>query len=127
MKKIIKYKANDGQIFDHEWLCVKYEEELKELEEILQPLGKKPDNTDFTNGDGYLQHDIATLVSVRNKFNKFSINVIGDFYGRRICDSDHRGLIRAWNRLECMDVNQREWGQTYYAINPNAGKQVKLN
>ena len=47
--------------------------------------------------------------------------------GRYLDDGNQRSLYRAWGRFQCMDGMAREWGQPYYALNPEQGEDKKLN
>ena len=47
---------------------------------------------------------------------------------RAIGDSDcPHTIYRMWSRFTCIDKEGREWGQPFYATNPNQAEQIKLN
>jgi hypothetical protein len=132
MKKITKYEAFDGKVFNTEKECLDYEKIIEKVDEIMKPFGKRPDNSNFTNGSGFLQHEKSDvekakseLLRLGNEIFKCSTNF--GFIGRYFDDSGYDCLYRAWGRLSSIDNKSREWGQTYYALNPNEGKQIQLN
>ena len=142
MEVIIKYKSIDGREFASETDCIKHELIIKEVDEIMSVLPHRPDSIDFTNGDGYIQHDKDKLKKVKINlltFAKKHINhewiqkTIDDenshpsFVARLFEDYSVLPLQKAWDRFYCVDSEFREWGQPYFAINPTEGKQHKWN
>lgn len=137
MKIINKYKALDDSIFNTEKECIKYEEILHEVNSILNNLPKiKDEDCKFTNGEGYIQHnpnikkDLETdIVRLSNKYFKpKELFVKFNYYlGRVIDDSGMSCLNKLSYKLMCIDDKNREWGQPYFAINPDKGIQKQLN
>lgn len=130
MEEIRKYKAVDGSVFNTKEECLKYEILIERVFAIMRPLGARPDDTNFTNGGGYIQHDSRVVSIAKEQLIQLGIEALGirgdiTFYllGRYCDDSGSRCLYSAWNRLNCCDKNNREWGQGYYAINPEKGTQ----
>ncbi len=144
MKAVVKYQANDGSLFDDEATASSHDKflaALKTLEATLPPLPQN-DGCSFANGDGYIQHDSATvraykqailrLAAERKLGFKFAewVDHPDDVHphgvvGRILSDGD-RHLYKAWYRMMCMDDQLREWGQPYFALNPGTGKSFEI-
>ena len=144
MKTITKYEAIDGTEFDHENECLKYEKLIERIDLIMHELPKRPedDGCRFSNGGGFIQHDKATLCKARIKILKEvkkhikhpwvqqtidDENVHPSYVSRLIDDYRIKPLNSAWYRFMCIDKSGREWGQPYFANNPEKGQQIKLN
>ena len=139
MKIIIKYQAKDKREFNTEKECLVHESLLSNIQRVMSCLHAPPDDcVKFANGLGYLQNDPADVEEAKNgiidlwqgddaiKLNaraqpaKFSI--LGRFFSDSNCP-----LQDPWYRLCCIDDQAREWGQPFFANNPDQGKQVCLN
>ena len=137
MQAIQKFKADDGAEFNTEAACLEYEALGAEVAEVMATLPARPndDGCRFSNGEGYLQHDAATLhrarVSILKIAQRFASNpswiqqTIDDpagchpsWAGRLIDECCSLPVSRAWYRFMCIDKQGREWGQPYYANNP---------
>lgn len=142
MEAITKFKAKDGIEFVSEQECVEYELLIDEVNSIMSSLPNRPDGSDFANGSGYVQHDKTILQRVRlrllfvcqryidHKWIQQTINnenVHPSYVGRLIDEYGINPLSKAWYRFLCMDSNSREWGQPYFATNPDSAKQVRLS
>lgn len=141
MEKIIKFKAKDGKEFDIEGECTKYENLINDINLIMSNLPAKPSDCEFTNGGGYLQHCRETLFSAKLAFLNLCKVYVNTTYvnaaletrvgfmnlGRVLDDSNISPLYSSWIRFVCIDENLREWGQPYYANNPEQGKNKRLN
>ena len=144
MEKIIKFKAIDGKEFTSETECLNYELLIKRVDEImaLLPPTPKDDGCSFANGDGYIKHEKTELRNVQVKLLKIckeyidhkwiqqtidDENIHPSYVGRLLGDYGITPLNDAWYRFICVDNQGREWGQPYYANNPEKGKQVQLN
>jgi hypothetical protein len=142
METIQKFKAIDDCEFTNKDECIKYELLIEIVDSIMNTLPKKPDSCSFSNGSGYLQHDKTILRNA--KINLLTIckeyidhdwiqqtiddeNVHPSYVGRLLGDYGIKPLNKAWYRFQCIDSNLREWGQPYYASNPNEAEQVCLN
>lgn len=140
MKSITKFVATDGEEFKSESACKKYERLLVKIQKVELILGRKPkdSNCNFSNGDGYVQHskkDVlafkSAIVELCRKYCKHEVfnYPLKEIYpmglGGRILDDSNSPIRRPWNRLCCIDEKYREWGQPYYALHPNEGKQVE--
>lgn len=144
MEVITKYKAIDGKEFNTDLECLDHELLIKKVDEIMSPLHPIPkdDGCVFANGGGYIQHDKKILILVRRSLlelcktyvdHKWIQQTIDDesvdasWVSRLLGDYGINPLYMAWNRFSCIDKNQREWGQPYYANNPEKAKQIQLN
>jgi hypothetical protein len=142
MKKIQKYQAEDGREFFDKKECEDYEVLCAKTIVIMSQLPSKPDDEycRFSNGHGFIQHDEAVVAKVKNEL----LDLIGtkiehkwieqsrsgsahpSYVGRLLDDYGIRPLSTAWSRLYCIDKYFREWGQPYYAINPDEGEQFDV-
>ena len=132
MEKIIKYKTIDGEEFFDKKEASNHEDLISEMNiitEILKPTPKEFD-MDFANGNCYIQQDIFKVQEVKVKatdlYNKLYreydfIEDIMDF-GRQLSDSSSP-LYALYCRLSNIDFEGKEWGQTYFALNPEKGTQ----
>lgn len=143
MKAITKYKADDGAEFVNEAECVKHEALCAEISTVMAALPAKPkdDGCEFSNGHGFLQHDPQTFLGVRASLLRIGNRIyphkwfdqsladpnVDSGWAGRIIGETSAPLERAWRRIECTDKHYREWGQPYYARNPDKGEQVRLN
>ena len=146
MKKIIKWKSIDGKEFYSKVECSEYEVLINLVKKVIEPLGSKPEITGcgFENGKGYLQHtrekiekvtrDLLRLIeneidhelikqTIENPIEKHISWAASLVSGYSKFDPVSKGLYR----LQCVDEYFREWGQPYFALNPEKGEQVKLN
>jgi len=138
MKRIIQFVACDGSKFNSESDCVKHENKIHEIKKIMSTLNQITSECDFLNGGGYVMQDIPTVekamvriaemagIEKKPEFinNPFSCRF--GIIGRIIDDSGDSDLWRAWGRFMNMDYIGREWGQRYYAQNPEQGRQKDL-
>ena len=141
MEQITKFKAIDGKEFTSETKCLKYELLIKRVDEImaLLPPIPKDDNCNYGNGGGYVKHDKAKLRNAQIQLleickeyidHKWIQQTIDDetvhssYVGRLLDDYGIRPLNDAWFRFSCVDNQYREWGQPYFAINPDKGTDL---
>ena len=143
MEIITKYKAFDGSEFTDKTNCMQHEENCAIVEKIMRCIDLAPQDCDFANGGGYLQHDKNALLKVRNEFLEFCKRYTShkwvqetidkgwdahSSYAARVIDEcAPRSISKHWYRFSCIDDKGREWGQPYYAANPDQAKQVRLN
>lgn len=140
MEKITKFKAIDGSEFYEESKCRDYETLIAEVEQIMSAFPPLPQNDGckFANGGGYIQHSKenfdsvkAALLDVAGRFcshrwieqTKADPSVHLSWAARLIGETGLRPLENAWNRLMCIDTLYREWGQPYFASNPEKAEQ----
>ena len=135
MQAIQKYRADDGAEFDSEKKCIAHEELCAEIAKVMATLPKRPndDGCTFSNGHGYLQHSAEqfwpareALLRIGNKlfphkwFDKsIADRSVNSSWAARLIGEASAPLCRAWERISCVDGQLREWGQPYYANNPN--------
>ena len=67
MKTITKYQATDGKEFDSEKECLDYEALITRVDTIMEALPPLPKDglLDFSNGEGFIQHDKTILRNVQ--------------------------------------------------------------
>lgn len=141
MKAITKFKAVDGKEFNSENECLDYENLIKKVDNIMKALPPLPkdDGCNFSNGSGFVQHDKTILRKVKinlleemkkhidHKWIQETIDndeVHPSYVSRLIDDYGISPLNKAWYRFMCIDKLNREWGQPYFAANPDKAKQV---
>ena len=138
MKIIKKYQALDGREFVDEAACLNHEAILRNIEMVMSHLVKSPDSCEFQNGHGFIQQRPSDVELVKNAIidmwgsddqikeeaRKHSprFSILG-----RIFDDSGSPLRKPWYRLCCIDDHYREWGQMFFAINPDQGEQTRLN
>ncbi len=131
MKTIIRYEAEDGAVFKTSEACLKHEQLLLSASQILSALPARPEDTEFTNGRGWIQHDPEVLLAVYTRYLRLILDTTGPFkwltetmakpkkihpswVARYIgeCDS---ALYRGFHRFLCINFKKaREYGQPYY-------------
>lgn len=145
MKAITIYQANDNSRRDTPEQANARDFMIVAVEKIMLPLGVRPAGCEFTNGSGYLQHTADAIKAVRadliaasrphlsswmeeqeRKHNTDFMTIHPSWFVRML-DGGADPLERGWCRLACIDSQNREWGQQYYAAHPDEAKQVCLN
>lgn len=141
MEKIIKYKTIDGEEFENKEDGENHESLIDRVGNLMSLLPKTP-NTDFFNGEGFIQHDRKNLIRVRRNLLEICKEYIDhnwihqtidnetvdpSWVARLLGDYNIRPLCKAWNRFYCIDNKYREWGQPYFALNPEEGINKCLN
>jgi hypothetical protein len=135
MKIITRYIADDGREFNSGTDCKQYEDECEEVNKIMNRLKPVPDDIGFVNGMGYrkqepfeVRHVTEKLIQLAaKKFNRPELASSHISHAHRVADdADHKTLCRALNRLQCIDNQSREWGQQYFARNPEKGTQAEI-
>ena len=127
MEAITKYKAADGSEWDSQYLAGRRERARRFQAAANEVLGdKKPDG----NGATYVQHTVDAV----HKFTMAIAAALGEFESHEMRDrwlEQPRGIVgrflddtgsifyRDYIRLISIDSQNREWGQPYYANNPN--------
>lgn len=129
--KIIKlYQTEDGRTFPTTLLAEAHEDLLEHVTRFISQLKAKPDSIEFDNGEGYIQHDPVTAEKLKVAFQEFSNLYLGKkvtfgILGRYLQDMDSP-LYSVYCRFSCMDSLYREWGQPYFALNPDKGSQLEF-
>jgi hypothetical protein len=144
MKKITKYRANDGSEWDTYKDALVREHMIDFVDSAMAKLKTTPGDS---NWEGYVQHDKNTIFQCKKELFEIAnqegvlkwwidsqINEHGktvnelieachpSWFGRML-DGGHAPLSVAYRRLMCIDDLYREWNQPYYAINPGSGKE----
>ena len=77
----------------------------------------------FINGKCYISQDPDVVDELRKYFTAN----YGEYYtGRVLCDTNSP-LYEVFCRLYAIDINYKEWGQAYFALNANKGEDVCYN
>jgi len=140
MKQITKWQADDGTEFTDEIVCLDYELLCGKVTKIMSAFPVPPEGCVFANGGGYLQLSEEVVTTVRNQILDLIATKIDHHWveesrdprihtswvARLVGDYNIRPLSAAWERLSCIDNQWREWGQPYYANNPDEGCQIEL-
>lgn len=139
MEIIQKYKAFDGKILDSSAECEEYEKVANEVQVFLSSIvdsKKYDDGCKFSNGGGFIQHPTGTyklieekLIELSNKYFKEGkpFTQFNYYLGRVIDDSNMRCLNKLSYKLMCIDKQEREFGQPYYASHSEQATLVQLN
>lgn len=117
MRPLTVYVANDDSRFDTEGAAVAREELIAMCAEATAFLVPKPPNDGcaFFNGNGYRQQPTGSREKLWAFLQSQGVN--------RDCSGPIGELL---HRMHCIDLNDREWGQPYFALNPGKGKMVAL-
>ena len=145
IKKVTQYIADDGSVWASKQLCLNQDKLLAAVNRIMKRWPKNPDddadNCNFGNGKGFIQLTPEFVKEVQSKLCDLGAKLFSSakpyfegvkagnthpsYVARLLSDSGgYHPLSNAWNRLMCVDNRSREWGQQYYAINPERGDQV---
>ena len=126
MKKVMKYEATNGKVFDSELECEQFDCLLLAIEIMNKILGSHP------RGHDTLQHDKEQvnklIIDTLKLFDSSSINKImedpdfqkdpfqyrNSIIGRYFSDSDSP-LGNVWWRFQCMDSRCIEYEQPCFA------------
>jgi hypothetical protein len=132
--------SDDGKEFESEKDCLDYESWLKRYDAILRKLPKHPDTCEFTNGEGYIQHDLKVLEGVRKEFYTLAIeeiksihpdagDIVPNSYGfwRYLDDNGAIGYVKGIRFLCINYENGREYGQPYFVSHESQVKDVRVN
>ena len=146
MEVVTKYRANDGSEWASADEAIAREQQILMVNEAMRPLGERPDDEGcrFSNGEGFRRHSLArvrqakaALIALTRPHVSAWMDGQEKGYGRdmmdvhpswflRMLDGASRPLERAWGRLSCIDDEGREWGQPYFASNPQEATQVEV-
>jgi len=136
MEVITKYKAVDGVEFYEEQQCADYETLISKTDRIMGSLKLIPDHdSGFGNGKYYIQQTKDSFLIVRKELLELTKTFIThewvkqsiddesmslSYVARLVDDGNIRPLNSAFYRLACIDSSFKEWGQPYYANNPES-------
>lgn len=131
------FRANDGQVFNTEAEAIARDKVIEDVRQAMEPLGELPADPEcaFANGDGYYQHTadavertkrallaifeplFASRCPALEKATCPRWQIHPSWFGRMI-DGTCPPLERAYSRLCRIDGQCREFGQPYFADNP---------
>ncbi len=142
--EIVKYKFKE---FEFKTLkeAQAFEKRYEEGEKISKLLKKLPkdDGCCFSNGEGYVQHDLVKLNNFYDALGVANIKKYGkkkedreklkeavekrawSWIGRFYAEGDAIFHKMVWRAL-CIDDKGREFGQPYYANHPNEAKLFEI-
>jgi hypothetical protein len=142
MKPITVYEANDGSQHATEHSARRRDTLIDDCRTATAILSPRPTTMEFDNGGGYVQQVPFSVRECKRQLMGVAKYLFGDrdgfwsqdpdavhpmgIAGRLISDSSHKPLADAWYRLMCIDGRAREWGQPYYALNPEMGTQHEV-
>ena len=109
MKPVTMYMANDGELFHTEHEALTRDALIAECDAEMTKRGirKRPDDIGFSNGSGYIQQPIGSW---------WALEI---FLRGKGANRDSEGPIgRLLYRLHCLDTQDREWAQPFFALNP---------
>lgn len=115
VKTITKYQTTDGLEFRQPDDAEAWQEKIDKLADSESAiLGSRPDSCDWFNGSlGYIQHSIAARRLILNELKEAGAT------------RDSGGYIgQLLSRMWCIDDAGREWGQPYFANNPDHGSST---
>lgn len=134
MEVVLKFKANDGVIYNSEAEANKADMIFDICEEMNKQLPDEPEN--FREVNGYLQCDKVIVDNLKELFLKTAnayfkpttpfIHFDG-IVGRYISDSGTQAFNKIYFRLSCIDSNYRMWHQVYFRLNPQKANKIKMN
>lgn len=143
MEVITKYKAIDGLEFLAADDCLDHEKNLVLAAGIMSSIPERPEDSSFSNGSGYIQHDKLKLLQARNRFLEFAkrysdhkfiqqtidggLDIDYGWAGRIIGEFAPQSIYSHWYRFGCIDGDFREWGQPFFVKNPSEASQVQIN
>jgi hypothetical protein len=143
MKTVTYYVAKDGSEHKTEAGAKERDALIRRVRAAMEPLGKqqRDPHCRFSNGGGYVPHSKEAIGKARAALIVISREVLAWYFRDskvnpeeahaswfcRIIDGSCGPLDMAWSRLARIDELGREWGQMYYAINPDKGEQVEYS
>lgn len=132
--EIKTFKTNDGSIFKSLCDAKKYNELLKECDNIENALISCPHDIDFTNGIGWIIHPKNTKINLEKSIVKLYNNWFEDretkinyAVGRFTSDSGIKCLNHLIYRWQCITSKNIEYGQPYYANNTSKAVGGAIN
>lgn len=139
MKTKVYYLADDGAELESRAAVKRHNTLLAKIRLAMAPLGSKVKDRGcrFANGGGYRQHKQVDVLKAKAALIAIAKTEVPDkiwehppeeihpmSFAARLLDDASSTLYRAWHRFMCIDERTgREWGQPYYALNPEEGEQ----
>lgn len=142
MKPVTLFESPDGVRFTNETDCQRYELLCLDIDSAMAAMNPRPDDIDFSNGGGYVQQTQSGVTTARARMVQTALDYFPkggtteqwftewrdgkrhvSHVARLVDDGNLKCLKAALYRFVCIDPQQREWGQPYYAMNPGKGTQ----
>lgn len=141
MEQITKYVAKDKSEHTDIDACLRRDADYDSFMKIIDGLPPRPPCCEFDNGHGYIQHDATRFMRLRSEICEFSkrytdhkwlqdtidkgLEVHDSWAGRIIGECCPDFVYRlGWHRVSCTDKQFREWGQPYFANNPQEARSI---
>jgi hypothetical protein len=127
MTPVIRFKADDGAIFECQDEAIERDRLLAGIEVAMLPLGSP---VRCSGGDQYRQHRPEAVDTVKRRLIALTRPYLREMEKWpdpmlvppvnfcRMLEYSCSPLQRAWTRLWCIDSQCREWSQPYFAMNP---------
>jgi hypothetical protein len=139
MKEVTRHQSDNGKLFLTEKDAKREDEIYHTADKLIRSILPKNQPVGFCNGKGYYQLNQKQV----KDFTEGFIEAVEKFYPStakeakvrespngfvgRYLDDGKSALYSVWITLDCIDRNNRLWGQPFYAIHPERGEQIKLN
>lgn len=128
IREVTMFETDDGEQFNYKPDAVRHERKVYSYSKCLAILGDvRPDY----DGKTYVQHEPETVLAFshqvclwlrehmsRDLAARWAVNPRG-FVGRLLDDTSSLGH-KLYSRMVRIDSDNREWGQLYFAENPNS-------
>lgn len=149
IKTISKYVADDGSEWNEVSKAAFRNALIASVNMAMDNLKVRPDNIEFANGHGYVQQDAESIkrckqvlfeIANQDGVLKWWIDGQKEKFGStdesflttdpgwfgRMLDGSHAPLSRAYARFGCIDSQNREWGQPFYANHPEEAEVMEV-
>jgi hypothetical protein len=117
MRLVTRYEATDGSVWLSEGDALERDDLIEVCRNVERTASMKdrPSKTEYTSGRGYVQQPKGT-----REYLLSALRVMG-------ANRDSDGPIgRLMYRMHCMDDDDREWGQPYYAMHPDQAENQEI-
>jgi hypothetical protein len=134
IEEIKQFKCIDGSIFNYLDEAEKYNDLLKLCDDIELAMISRPEDIDFTDGCGWIQHPKSTkirlqedVIKLYNKWFSADAKNMTHAVSKTIDDNGIKCLNHLMYRFQCMSYNDKEYGQPYYATHPIMATGGQIN
>lgn len=134
IKEKVSFETDDGVVHDSLEQAEKYNVLLGQCDDILNGMISAPDDIDFINGTGWIQHPPFTkqklsknIIDCHNKYFDDDQTEITYAMGRMLDDGNIKCLYSLLNKYKCMTDDDKEFGQIFFANNPDKAKGGQIN
>lgn len=133
MKEVTRYQSNDGKIWEDAMNAQKRDNQIELTKIAMKPLDTGSLDINNSNSRGYIIHKMENIRTTKKSLIELSKSNLPEgwlenssvtpmdihpSYFARFIDNDGP-LSRAWSRMCCIDDEGKEYGQMFYAINPD--------